>query len=130
MKAFIILVSLVVLSVPAFAQKEGRAAIRIDGDGVCDVNFYYGGEVHVLHGDLKSRIQYAGGSLADSYSNAMMQCHGDHFIELDETVVFDGGFCVLPVPGDIGTDDVNGVVNKGGRWLFTCSFPRYKEPSE
>ena len=73
MKGFIILVSLIVLSVPAFAQKEGRAAIRIDGDGVCNVDFYYGGEVHVLHGDLKSRIQYAGGSLADSYSNAMMQ---------------------------------------------------------
>ena len=130
MKGFILLVCLTFFSVSAFAQNEGRAAIRVDVEGVCKVGFYYGDKEYELHGDLKIRAQYAGGSLEGGHSNAMMQCHGRHFIELDETVVFHGGFCVIPGRDDIYTDDVNGVVNKGGKWLFNCTFPRYKAPDE
>jgi hypothetical protein len=132
MKGFIILISLMFVSVTALAQNESRAAIRFDigvgEEGACEVNLHHPGGPTMLYGDRKIRAQYAGGSLEGGHSNAMMQCRGRHYLDLDETIVLDNGFCYLTP--EIGTDHISGAVTPGGNWVFTCSFPRYKEPSE
>jgi hypothetical protein len=116
MKGFIILVSLIFLSVPAFTQNEERAAIVFNGPE-CGFTF----DDEDLVGDtLAVRGQYAGGG-AGLPSNGSLRCQGTHALDMEKSVAFHEGFCGFQ---GFFTENVHGVVNKGGNFLFYCNFPK------
>jgi len=117
MKGFIVLlISVMFLSMPAFAKNEERAAIVFNGP-LCGLTF---GDVDLVGDTLALRGQWAGGG-AGLPSNGSLRCQGTHDIDMEKSVAFHAGFC-----GAEGffTDNVHGVVNKGGNFLFYCNFPK------
>ena len=116
MKGFIILVSLILLSVPAFAKNDERAAVVINGP---ECVFTFDG-VDLVGDTLALRGQWAGGG-AGLPSNGSLRCQGTHDLNMEKSVAFHEGFCGVE---GFFTENVHGVVNKGGNFLFYCNFSK------
>ena len=119
MKGLIVFICSIIFSMSALAKNEERAAIIFNEDGYGSCGFYFGDQL--LVGDtLALRGQYAGGG-AGLPSNGSLRCQGEHELELEKSIPFHGGFCEID---GFTTENVHGVVSKGGNFLFYCNFPK------
>ena len=127
MKRIIVLAMLMMVSSISMAQGIGqtRAAIQVN-DRICRVGYFYDGQEYLLESNTQARVQWASGSAGElipgGYSNAILTCRGEHEVPLEETDMLKGGFCFFD---GVPSDDFMLVINKGGKWMAKCNFPRY-----